>query len=161
MRLSTHYVFTTGMLSILGWGTNFYYGLILASLISLSSNTIIDRLGHEVRGGYVRRTPRTHTLGRSILWGLIPSFFIFLFLFLVSGGLLFQILSMGIVAGPSHLLLDAFTEKGIYVKNGGRWTRYALAHFRYNNPFANGAAIITGVLLMLLSLYLRGQLTLI
>jgi len=45
------------------------------------------------------------------------------------------------------MLLDVFTERGIYVKRNGRWVRYALAHFRYNDPLANTLAVFIGFLL--------------
>ncbi|MEJ2775809.1 hypothetical protein WIW90_06225 [Sulfolobaceae archaeon RB850M] len=31
--------------------------------------------------------------------------------------------------GPSHMLLDVFTERGKYVRKNGGWRRVALAHF--------------------------------
>jgi hypothetical protein len=31
--------------------------------------------------------------------------------------------------GPSHMLMDVFTERGKYVRKNGRWRRVALAHF--------------------------------
>jgi hypothetical protein len=57
------------------------------------------------------------------------------------------VLAYGIIVGPSHMLLDVFTEKGIYVKRGGKWARFALAHFRYNDPTVNGLAVFIGFLL--------------
>jgi hypothetical protein len=50
------------------------------------------------------------------------------------------------------MLLDIFTERGIYVKRGGRWRRFALAHFSYDNPVINGTAILAGALLLYLAL---------
>ena len=46
-----------------------------------------------------------------------------------------------------------FTEAGVYVKKGGKWRRYALAHFRYNNPFANGLAALAGIFMLFLFVY--------
>jgi len=40
------------------------------------------------------------------------------------------------------MLLDIFTEKGIYHKVNGKWRRIALAHFSYDNPIVNGLAIL-------------------
>ncbi|ADX83215.1 hypothetical protein SiH_1867 [Sulfolobus islandicus HVE10/4] len=65
------------------------------------------------------------------------------------------ILLNGVVVGPSHLFLDVFTERGIYVKKYGRWRRFALAHFRYDNPAINGLAILLGVIMLLAALYLH------
>ncbi|WP_231961145.1 DUF1286 domain-containing protein [Saccharolobus sp. A20] len=36
----------------------------------------------------------------------------------------------GIIVGPSHMLLDLFTERGIYVKKNGKWKRFALSHYK-------------------------------
>jgi hypothetical protein len=46
----------------------------------------------------------------------------------------------GVIVGPSHMLLDISTERGIYHKVNGRWRRIALAHFSYDNAAANGLA---------------------
>ncbi|AWS00704.1 DUF1286 domain-containing protein [Metallosphaera hakonensis] len=152
MKLVTHYVFTTGILTIMATPfLGFYSGLIFSFIISWVSNTLIDRLGHETRGGYIRRTPRTHTLFRSIPWGLIPAVPI-----AILGGDL-PIMVLGVIAGPSHMLLDVFTERGIYVKRCGKWKRLALAHFSYNNPLVNGIAIVIGALLLYLALQVQDQ----
>jgi hypothetical protein len=42
------------------------------------------------------------------------------------------------------MLLDVFTERGIYVKRNGKWKRFALAHFSYDNPAVNGVAVLMG-----------------
>ncbi|BCS93992.1 MAG: hypothetical protein MjAS7_2600 [Metallosphaera javensis (ex Sakai et al. 2022)] len=147
MKLVTHYVFTTGLLTAISSPfLGFYTALTLSFIISWISNTLIDRLGHEVRGGYIRRTPRTHTLFRSLPWGLIPA----VPLALLEGYVVLVLL--GLVAGPSHLLLDLFTERGIYVRQGRRWTRFALAHFPYDSIFVNGLAILAGSALLYMAL---------
>ncbi|MEM3358803.1 MAG: DUF1286 domain-containing protein [Metallosphaera sp.] len=152
MKLVAHYVFTTGVLALLSSPIlGFYEAVTISFFISWTGNTLIDRLGHELKGGYIRRTPRTHTLFRSLFWGVLPSiplFIIFLNpLYLVMGG----------ISGPSHLLLDVFTEKGIYRKKNGRWIRFALAHFSYNNPLVNGLAILIGGGLIYLALILQSR----
>ena len=55
---------------------------------------------------------------------------------------------VSLLNGPSHMLLDVFTERGIYVKRNGKWKRFALAHFSYNNPAVNGLAILLGILML-------------
>jgi len=55
---------------------------------------------------------------------------------------------IALLNGPSHMLLDAFTERGIYVKRNGKWRRVALAHFSYDNPAVNGLAILLGILML-------------
>ncbi|MEM0183023.1 MAG: hypothetical protein QXU93_05505 [Thermoproteus sp.] len=52
------------------------------------------------------------------------------------------------------MLLDAFTEHGIYVKRNGRWRRFALAHIRSNDPIANALALLLGLMGILASLLL-------
>ncbi|MCH1770115.1 MULTISPECIES: DUF1286 domain-containing protein [Metallosphaera] len=147
MKLVSHYVFTAGLLTLISSPfLSFYTSLVLSFLISWVSNTLIDRLGHEIRGGYIRRTPRTHTLFRSIPWGLIPAIPLAIF----EGYPI--LLVLGVLAGPSHLLLDVFTERGIFVKQGKRWTRFALAHFSYDNIFVNGLAILAGAMFLYLAL---------
>jgi hypothetical protein len=52
------------------------------------------------------------------------------------------------------MILDVFTEKGIYVKKNGVWTRFALAHYKYNDPLANGLAMFVGLVLGAIALML-------
>lgn len=154
MRLATHYVFTAGVIAFLFSFFTPYY-LVLAGMLSIAGNLIIDMLGHKEirtrRGVIPTRTPLTHTFPRSVLWGMLPSIPFFGLGFLMGDFPWFLLLS-GLI-GPSHMVLDVFTEAGIYVKRGGKWRRYALAHFRYNNPFANGIAILMGFVMLLLSLH--------
>ncbi len=163
-------MFSTGLLSLVNTllAGNFFTYLIFSAIISIIANVIIDRLGHkEVFTRYGQtpvRTPLTHTLPRSVLWGIVSIIPILALLFLsnnlqffVTIGNNYLILIDGIIVGPSHMLLDVFTEKGIYVKRNGKWRRYALAHYRYDNPFVNGLAIIVGVLLLFLSYSLSNR----
>ena len=48
----------------------------------------------------------------------------------LSEGLVFLTL-VSLLNGSSHMLLDVFTERGIYVKRNGKRRRVALAHFSY------------------------------
>ncbi len=110
------------------------------------------------RGQVPVRTPLTHTLPRSVFWGFIASTPVIILSLLYGVVFNAQILTAligGILVGPSHMLLDVFTERGIYVKKYGRWKRFALAHFRYDNPAINGLAILLGVLMLLAALYLH------
>jgi len=152
MKLRTHYVFSLGLLFlvdslIVG---NSLYLLILTGIISVVANNIIDFLGHETKGKYIARTPTTHTLPRSIGWGLlvtIPIGITFYYLY-PDYYLVVTIVLDGVIVGLSHMLLDIFTERGIYHKVNGKWKRIALAHFSYNNPFVNGLAILVGILML-------------
>ncbi|ADX81872.1 DUF1286 domain-containing protein [Saccharolobus islandicus] len=175
MKLRTHYIFSTGLLTLLDsvlFHEYFYYALILSGMVSVIGNSLIDRIGHKeiaTRYGYIPvRTPLTHTIPRSVVWGIVsvvPVFILLLiyyygfsyheYYFSLSNKVLLLILLNGVVVGPSHMLLDVFTERGIYVKKYGRWKRFALAHFRYDNPLANGLAILMGVIMLLAALYLH------
>nr|WP_011225178.1 DUF1286 domain-containing protein [Sulfolobus islandicus]CAG38217.1 hypothetical protein [Sulfolobus islandicus] len=169
MKLRTHYIFSTGLLTLLDsvlFHEYFYYALILSGMVSVIGNSLIDRIGHKeilTRYGYIPvRTPLTHTIPRSVVWGIVsvvPVFILLLiyyygfnyheYYFSLSNKVLMLILLNGAVVGPSHMLLDVFTERGIYHKVNGRWRRIALAHFSYNNPLANGLAILLGVIMLL------------
>jgi len=97
------------------------------------------------------KPPRTHTLPRSIGWGLLTSLPIALasyFLLYSPTSLMLITILDGVIVGPSHMILDVFTEKGIYHKVDGRWRRVALAHFSYDNPLTNGLAILLGVIML-------------
>ncbi|MFP3163254.1 MAG: hypothetical protein RXQ75_05420 [Acidianus hospitalis] len=53
------------------------------------------------------------------------------------------------------MLLDVFTERGIYHKVKGRWGRVAFAHCSYDNPMANGLAILLGVIMLFAAMELH------
>jgi hypothetical protein len=174
MLLRTHYVFSTGVLTFLGnlITRDHFEALVLAGVVSVLANLLIDKLGHEmvwVEGKYLpRRTPLTHTWFRSIIWGSIATTTVTLLVYFTLHNsyyyygyhysyfqlreLIMLTIVYGILVGPSHMLLDVFTERGIYVKKNGKWVRYALAHFKYNDPLANGLAIMVGTMLLIMSL---------
>jgi len=85
---------------------------------------------------------------RSILWGLFLSLPIGVLYFVFPSFLfVFSVILDGLLVGPSRMLLDVFTERGIYVKRNGKWRRFALA-LSYDNPLANSSAILSGVLML-------------
>jgi len=159
MLLKTHYVFSTGVLAFLSSliTQDPINALVFAGAVSVLANTLIDKLGHEmvwVEGKELpRRTPLTHTWFRSILWGSLAVTVITLLAFLSfqSRELIVLAISNGILVGPTHMFLDVFTERGIYVKKNGKWVRYALAHFKYDDPLANGMAMLVGAVLLSMS----------
>lgn len=159
MKLRTHHVFSFGLLTLLDsvlLGDSLEI-IAVAGIISVMANNVIDYLGHEIKGEYISRTPTTHTVPRSMGWGLLTSLPIVLalhFLFHSPMELILVTALDGVVAGLSHMLLDIFTEKGIYHKVDGKWRRIVLAHFSYNNPFANGLAFLLGILMLFASLKL-------
>ncbi|WP_338601375.1 DUF1286 domain-containing protein [Sulfolobus tengchongensis] len=159
MKLRTHYIFSVGLISIilaLTFNLSFFTNLFISFYTSFLGNTIIDRLGHEMKWskhGYIpTRTPLTHTVLRSIMWGLVSVLtLLLLFYDYYHYTLILPIIISGIIVGPSHMLLDVFTESGIYTKKNGKWIRIALAHFSYNNVFVNGVSSLIGILLLFLS----------
>lgn len=158
MMLRSHYIFSSGLLCIITvFFIPFLYAVFLAGLISFIGNSFIDYFGHEIKGRYISRTPRTHTVYRSILWGLLLSLPIGVFLYFVFPSFLFvfSVILDGLLVGPSHMFLDVFTERGIYHKVNGKWRRIAFAHFSYNNPLANGLAILLGVIMLFASMELH------
>jgi hypothetical protein len=168
MLIKTHIIFSSGLLLFIGTLITHEPGLIFVYTITVSAvaNVLIDRLGHEtinVNGKLVpRRTPLTHTWFRSVLWGLLVSILLSPLLFIIASGTYYDslrlpqtvlaVLVYGILVGPSHMMLDVFTEKGIYVKKDGKWVRFALAHFKYNDPTVNGLAVLIGFVLGFISL---------
>ncbi|ARM77087.1 DUF1286 domain-containing protein [Acidianus manzaensis] len=166
MKLRSHYIFSTGLLALFNSMIihEFYINLFISSIISVISNSLIDRIGHEIKGPYIARSPRTHTIPRSIIWGIIPSI-ILIVISEILVTIIFEtdysfetyfvcIFLDGIIVGPSHMLLDVFTEKGIYVKKNNHWNRFAIAHFKYNNPIINGIAILCGIIMLYYSFLL-------
>jgi len=154
MRM-THVIFTLGLIALVAaWlGLGVAVGLLAAVWLAAVVNYIIDAAGHEVRNGYRRRTATTHSLtgatavGAAV--GLLPTLVILLAAPGVAGAyygplLLLEVTALGAVAGLSHLLLDAPTEGGIYYKR----RRWALAHWRYNNPAANGLFALLGLAML-------------
>ncbi|WP_292000320.1 DUF1286 domain-containing protein [Caldivirga sp.] len=159
MRLRTHVIFSMGLITLAESALRISnVVLLLGSSLVLSYliNFLIDVLGHEEKNGFTRRTPRTHTMGRSFTLGLIISILTAMFLYYMSPIGIYKALIialMGPVTGWSHMLLDALTENGIYVKRRGKWTRFALAHFKYNNSALNWLFIVIGVMLIIKSLF--------
>jgi len=126
--------------------------LVLVVWLSFATNELIDALGHATRGGRPVRSFWTHSVFSAPVLGIVGA--------LVSARLLDTVLGramttpqalfvawLGAVLAYSHILLDAFTEGGVYI---GR-RRVALAHLRYDNMILNGAFTGLGVLLVLAS----------
>ena len=154
MRM-THVIFTLGLIALLAaWlGLGIVITLLAAAWLAAVVNYIIDAAGHEVRNGRMRRTAGTHSLTGATAVGAAAGLLPTLVILLAAPGavdgyygplLLLEVTALGAVAGLSHLLLDAPTEGGIYYR-GRRW---ALAHWRYNNPAANGLFALLGLAML-------------
>ena len=173
MKLNTHYIFSAGLISLiltLVGKISFSDILLISLFVSFLGNTLIDRVGHEwvmtKYGEIPRRTPLTHTVPRSIAWGFVTVLPFIILIFLLHYNYIrisvdfnytkyvFPLIISGIIVGPSHMFLDVFTENGIYVKKDGKWKRFALAHFRYDDPLVNGSAVVVGLLMLFLALKL-------
>ncbi|BAB66941.1 hypothetical protein STK_18500 [Sulfurisphaera tokodaii str. 7] len=161
MKLRTHYVFSLGVISLVlvFLSNNFFVSFFVAAYSSILGNSLIDKIGHRElltgRGYIPVRSPLTHTYPRSVLWGLLPTIpLIFLIHYMYGYYALIEVLVSGVIVGPTHMFLDMFTEAGVYVKKRGRWRRFALAHYRYDNPAVNGLAIFAGFLLLLIAYYI-------
>ena len=158
MKLKTHYIFSTGIITVIDKSfTSFYLAFLIALVISFMGKIIIDKIGHKKRytkyGKIPIRTPVTHTFSRSIMWGFLASTIVMIPFYLTSRiAFLSIIIISGIVVGPSHMFLDSFTGAGIFVKKGNKWKRFSILHLRYNNEMANGIAIFAGISLILISL---------
>ncbi|BFI76640.1 DUF1286 domain-containing protein [Sulfurisphaera ohwakuensis] len=161
MKLRTHYVFSLGVISLVlvFLSNNFFTNFFVAAYSSILGNSLIDKVGHREmltgRGYIPVRTPLTHTYPRSVLWGLLPTIpLAFLIHYIYGYYALVEVLVSGIIVGPTHMFLDMFTEAGVYVKKNGKWRRFALAHYKYDNPAVNGLAIFAGFILLLIAYYL-------
>ena len=147
MLLITHILFAVGVVAefaVNGLSMPMEHVLI-ASLFTILTQYVIDYGSHEVvaRGGrtYYRRGKFLHSPegATAVALFLAPLLYTFIGDFMVSFAVL-------LFATYSHLLLDAFTERGIYVA-GKRITKRRLA--RYNNPLANLLAQGVGIALIL------------
>ena len=155
MKLKTHDIFNTGVLTLAG--TLFaapIYSFLSAMLISAPANRIIDLYGHEKNGfGMPVRTYRTHSPVRALFWGFVPALILFTAVYYIKKGyypifpMPYFILIQGLLSGELHLLLDLPTEGGIFINK----KRVALEHFAYNNPLINLAGVLAGFILIYLA----------
>jgi hypothetical protein len=154
MRI-THVVFSFGLIALAAeWlGLGIAAALLAALWLAVIVNYVIDAAGHETRNGRRRRTAATHSLTGATALGAAVGFAPTLAILIAAPGavsvyygplLLLEMTVLGVVAGLSHLLLDAFTEGGIYYR-GRRW---ALAHWHYDNGAANGLFALLGILML-------------
>jgi len=160
MKLNTHYIFSAGAISLtLSFikGVSFLEILAVSFIVSVVANRLIDGLGHEeawYQGKrYPRRTPTTHTVPRSVVWGLftVLPIIVLAYFFLQSLNLIISLIIAGIIVGPTHMILDIFTQAGIYKKVNGEWRRVAFAHLPYNSAIGNGIATILGLIMFMVA----------
>lgn len=145
----THVVFGAGAAAAMVATQPIYVGLYFAVTLSLLVNPVLDWLGHFRRGPFVSRSPLTHSLLTAPVWGAGVGYFVWYGLseYGRSGiGLAFFVYA-GVAVALAHLLLDALTEKGVFILD----KRVALAHFRSGNRVLNGAFLVLGIGLILVA----------
>lgn len=157
MKERTHIVFSVGVLLYAVSRARYMpqLSILLAVWLAIVVNLVIDELGHSSRNGMRVRSDATHSTLTAPLWGgllgvasvAIPSL---IMTGATEAGLVLFSAGEGVVAGCTHLLLDALTEGGVYHK--GR--RKAIAHMRYDNRLANVSFTLLGAALTAASLYL-------
>ena len=155
MKIFTHDVFSFGLAAFLLSRTGLLsvQDVVMALWLTLATNYLIDVLGHRKRDGIPVRTMITHSVFTAPVWGFAVA--------AASASLPYSALNMpvdrmfllvsvalGILLAYSHLLLDAFTEAGIFYFRH----RVALMNFSYNNPVVNLLCIAIGAVLLALGL---------
>jgi len=142
----------------------------VAAWLAVASNALIDRVGHVVRWSYTRGAPyparawRTHSVYTAPIWGVIPAAVVAAgagdpsYLGAAAGapvpgvwGFAGWAVGLGVIASYTHLLLDSFTEAGVFA---GRGRRVALAHLPSNSWWANLVATLGGLGLIFLTVSL-------
>lgn len=150
MKLATHSVFSSGVVFFLSFrvfSLDLYTSLLLSTL-SIVMQYAIDFASHEVRDGIVRRTPLFHSFTGAIL---ISAIFTLLFHIVVrSTEALVPGAIVCVASSLTHLLLDFFTEKGIYV-NRRRIVKRRMMSSR--DPSMNILFTLIGLAIWIFSLY--------
>jgi len=160
MKLITHYIFTTGILTLINsLFIPVFYAFLYAFIISITINFVIDRFGHKIINKRHIRIKRTHSVDNSIFVGLLLSLTLitlneYYYNAIIINNEIISIFIDGLIAGPSHLFLDAFTCGGIFVKKNRKWKRFAFMHLKYNNKIINLLSIFSGMLFIIISIKL-------
>lgn len=154
MKAMTHDIFSlgVGLYLLAKAGTTTPFTFVLLFWLAVATNEVIDLLGHVRRGVRLVRSSRTHSIFTAPVIGA--------FFALISAEILRFATGLNVPTPPvvvallggaiacSHLLLDALTEKGVFL-----WRRrIALAHLSYDNPILNATFAALGVLLCVIAL---------
>lgn len=142
----THVVFGAGSVVALLPSLPVDVRFLLAAGASLFVNVVIDELGHTTHGGFVARSPLTHSVFTAPLWGGVVGYLLWMGmsrLDLAAANLEAEFILAGVMVALAHLALDSLTEKGVYFLTG----RLAVAHFRSNNMVVNVGFVLVGALL--------------
>jgi len=150
MKLSTHSIFSSGLVFFLSFrlfSLDLYTSLLLSTLSAVMQYTI-DFASHESREGIVRRTPLFHSITGALL---ISAIFVLLFHVVVKNVAVIVPGAIAcVVSSLSHLFLDFFTEKGIYI-NRRRTAKRRMISSR--DPAINILFTLIGIVLWISSLY--------
>ena len=156
MKATTHNVFAFGLSIFLLSKTGHLSVLssLVALWLTLAVNTTIDVFGHTRKNDIPTRSFVTHSVFTAPLWGAavgIATMIVPYSVFNLSADSAFELLgaALGATVASTHLLLDAFTQAGVYL---GR-RRIAIAHMSYDNPALNLAFFVLGLLLLAVALF--------
>lgn len=142
VKLVTHVIFSTAIILFMAklfefFGLSLATGIelfFIAGTIAIITNYIIDAVGHERRGPYVRRTKNTHSLSGATLVSLITAIILYILFWFVLGITSIQfgfwLFVLCLASSYAHLLADLPTEGGVYYHNH----RVKLGGFKYNGP---------------------------
>jgi len=176
MKEVTHYIFSLGTglyllhlaLPYLPFASQESILTILTIWLAFSVNRIIDSVGHTFRNTQYGELPvrswSTHSVFTAPLWGAAVGF-----ASIIIPRLIIELLNFNFPLGPitsgyslpawaavlgaaiaySHLFPDSLTQAGVFY---GRH-RIALAHWRYDNVFANTLFVLLGIGLLALALF--------
>ncbi|MCE4622156.1 MAG: metal-dependent hydrolase [Desulfurococcales archaeon] len=149
MKLSTHLAFGVGVAGLLAslaecdivcW--------MLALIISLSINLVIDLIGHRARLFHPPvRTKITHSLPGIIAISMLVTFIASRGLLLADSNPLF-LYGIGLASGLSHWLLDALNPSGVYLFR----RKFRLAKIPYYSFVANMVFQMIGGAMLLYSI---------
>ena len=149
MKMLTHIMFGAGVVAALFPSLPLGVRLPLAGSSSILVNFAIDSFGHTMHGGFVARSPLTHSVVTAPVWGGALGYVLWAAgsgLGAVGGGVEMAFIALGVVVALAHLLLDSVTERGVYLVMG----RVALARFRSGDRVLNRLFVVLGVALFLL-----------
>jgi Protein of unknown function (DUF1286) len=156
LKVVTHNIFSFGLGTFLLSKTGHLslLSLFVALWLTFAVNTLIDVFGHTRKNDVPIRSFVTHSVFTAPLWGAavgLVTIIVPYSVFNISADSAFELLGagLGVTIACTHLLLDAFTQAGVYL---GR-RRIAIAHMSYDNPALNLAFIVLGLLLLAAAFY--------
>ena len=149
----THVVFSAGLVCYVAraLGLPPAEAILLAAFAAVMQ-VAIDVLSHEtVYTGSAtlhRRTPFLHSPSGALLSAAVFTA-VLAYVLRPDGHALPVLFASMLVASYSHLLLDLFTERGIYVRGKRVWRKRM---FKYDNPLLNLVFTSIGIFLLIESL---------